>query len=177
MPGPHRTSATREVACSACALASGRRQFLQELGAVAAGALMALGAAPAQAASLRVRLRAGWVTAAGEVTYPIPSTDGATIDKENQVILVRYQGLVYAFALSCPHQNTALKWFAADVHFQCPKHKSLYQPDGTFVSGRATRNMDRLPIRRDASSVFVDVDHVFQSDKDAAGWAGAVVKL
>ena len=57
---------------------------------------------------------------------------------------MRFQGVVYAFNLSCPHQNTALKWQPDDQRFQCPKHKSRYQPDGTFISGRATRGMDRL---------------------------------
>jgi Rieske Fe-S protein len=111
------------------------------------------------------------------VRYPIPTADGATIDTDQQVILVRFKGVVYAFALSCPHQNTALKWLAEEGRFQCPKHKSKYQPDGTFISGRATRNMDRLPLRRDGASVVVDVDHVFESDKDPKEWAGALVRL
>ena len=109
--------------------------------------------------------------------YPIPATDGVTIDDKNEVILVRWQSQIYAFNLSCPHQNTALKWLAADGRFQCPKHKSRYQPDGTFISGRATRNMDRLPIKRDGSSVVVDVDHAFESDKDQAAWRAATVQV
>ena len=105
------------------------------------------------------------------------ATDGATIDKKEQVILVRFQGVVYAFNLSCPHQNTALKWDAADQRFQCPKHKSKYQPDGTFISGRATRGMDRLAIRRDGETVVVNVDVMFEQDKDPAGWTAARVTL
>lgn len=103
--------------------------------------------------------------------------DGVSIDKANEVILVRHGGSVYAFALSCPHQNTALRWNADEGRFQCPKHKSRYQPDGTFISGRATRNMDRLPIRREGGNVVVDVDRMFESDKDEAGWKAAVVAL
>ncbi len=112
-----------------------------------------------------------------EVGYPVPAGDGATIDKQNQVILARHQGSVYAFALSCPHQNTALRWIDDATGYQCPKHKSRYQPDGTFISGRATRNMDRLPVRSDGKQILVDVDRVYESDQDPAGWAGAVVKL
>jgi Rieske Fe-S protein len=115
--------------------------------------------------------------ATGGVSYPLPTADGVLIDKPNEVILARHQGSVYAFALSCPHQNTALRWLAEEGRFQCPKHKSRYQPDGTFISGRATRNMDRLPIRRDGAMVVVDVDHVFESDKDQAAWSAAATKV
>jgi len=112
-----------------------------------------------------------------EHAYPIPATDGATIDKANQVILVRFEQKAYAFNLSCPHQRTALHWLQDVGRFQCPKHKSRYQPDGVFVSGRATRNMDRFAVRRDGATIVVDVDKVFKSDVDAAGWAAAVVPL
>jgi Rieske Fe-S protein len=109
--------------------------------------------------------------------YPIPAQDGATVDRANQVILVRSQGNACAFALSCPHQNTALKWLGDQERFQCPKHQSKYTPEGVFISGRATRNMDRLPIRVDGSRLLVDVDRVYESDKDPSGWAGATVRL
>jgi Rieske Fe-S protein len=110
-----------------------------------------------------------------EVEYPVPANDGAIIDRQNDVIVVRYRDECFAFALSCPHQNTALKWLPADNRFQCPKHKSKYSPDGVFLSGRATRNMDRLPIRRVDSRLLVDVDRVYESNKHAAGWAAARV--
>jgi Rieske Fe-S protein len=78
------------------------------------------------------------------------------IDKANQVILVRWQNAVYAFALSCPHQNQALRWDAKETRFQCPKHKSKYQPDGTFISGRATRAMDRYAVRHEGDTIVVE---------------------
>ncbi len=99
------------------------------------------------------------------------------MDRANQVILVRSQGNACAFALSCPHQNTALKWLGDQERFQCPKHQSKYTPEGVFISGRATRNMDRLPIRVDGGRLLVDVDRVYESDKDPSGWAGATVRL
>ncbi len=113
----------------------------------------------------------------GDVEYPVPASDGAIIDRQNDVMVVRYRDECFAFALSCPHQNTALKWLPADNRFQCPKHKSKYSPDGVFLSGRATRNMDRLPIRRAGSRLLVDADRVYESDKNAAGWAAAMVPL
>ena len=110
-------------------------------------------------------------------TYPIPAADGVTIDRDSQVILVRSANTVFAFALSCPHQNTALRWNEHDHRFQCPKHKSKYQPDGTFISGRATRAMDRYAIKRDGANVVIDLATVYEQDKDAAGWGAAAIHL
>ena len=154
----------------------GRRAFLERSAALwSAGWLGGLGFAPV--AGARVVFRRGRRHGAGEVSYPIPGTDGVTIDKPNQVILVRHQGAVLAFALSCPHQNTALRWQQDEGRFQCPKHKSRYAPDGHFLSGRATRNMDRLPIRRAGATVVVNVDAVFESDQDPSGWERAAVPI
>src|SRR5207253_9283476 len=80
------------------------------------------------------------------VSYAVPAANGAQIDKQNEVILVRWNDEVFAFNLSCPHKRTALRWEPDNSRFQCPKHHSKYQPDGTFISGKATRNMDRFPI-------------------------------
>jgi len=64
-----------------------------------------------------------------------------------------------------------------DHRFQCTKHDSRYQPDGEHISGRATRNMDRLPIRRDGAELVVNLDHVIRSDQDPAGWMAAAIAL
>jgi len=117
------------------------------------------------------------IDAAGEQKYPFPAADGVTIDRKQQVIIVRTQGHVYAFNLSCPHENTALKWLPKDNRFQCPKHESKYQPNGTFTSGRATRNMDRLSIRRDGNDVYVDLSHIIKSDADPNGWDRATIAV
>ncbi|HTK55827.1 MAG TPA: Rieske 2Fe-2S domain-containing protein [Gemmatimonadales bacterium] len=111
------------------------------------------------------------------ISYPIPAADSVSIDTENQVILVRWDAKVYAFNLSCPHQNTALRWQEDEKRFQCPKHKSRYQPDGTFISGRATRGMYRLAIHREGAGVRVDIDTMYKQDEDRAGWEDAVVTL
>lgn len=112
-----------------------------------------------------------------ELTYPIPTSDGVTVDRSAQVILVRHQQEVYAFNLSCPHQNAAVRWNAEGQRFQCSRHDSRYSADGTHTSGRATRNMDRFPIHRDNATVVVDVSRIVRSDQDAAAWAAAKVSV
>ena len=168
--------AVRTDPCSGCGR-EGRRSFLLQALAAGAGALAGLGATPGTASGLTVRLVSALRRLGAEATYPIPAADGATIDKDQQVILVRYQDHLYAFALSCPHQNTALKWLPDDARFQCPKHKSKYQPDGTFISGRATRGMDRFAIRRERDNVVVDLDVLYEEDKQKDAWLAATITL
>lgn len=164
------------MSCRDCPLVD-RRDFLERATLAVGSALTALGISPRQAKALSVRLGRSLWSRDEEHAYPIPQSDGATIDKENQIILVRFASKVYAFNLSCPHQNTALHWLADEGRFQCPKHKSRYQPDGVFISGRATRNMDRFAVRRDGQLVVVDVDKMYRSDRDAAEWQSAVLAL
>ena len=115
--------------------------------------------------------------ARAEKRYAIPAGDGVAIDRDNSIIVARAGNRVFAFSLSCPHQNTALRWSAEDREFQCPKHKSHYRADGGFIEGRATRDMDRMAIRRDGAVIVVDVDLLYQADEHPAEWAAAVVVL
>jgi len=110
-------------------------------------------------------------------SYPLPAADGATIDKQTGVILVRLQGKVIAFNLACPHENTALRWKPAVGRFECTKHDSKYSPDGTYIGGRATRNMDRLRIAREGANVVVDLSNLVKSDAQPAEWKAAVVTV
>ena len=164
--------------CAGCSLAVGRRAFLKESLLAAVGALVALGANPTAAFALPIEAIVGRRRRGDEtIKYPIPASDGVQIDKDNQVILVRWQNAAYAFNLSCPHQNTALRWDDADSRFQCPKHHSKYRPDGAFIEGRATRGMDRFAIQRQDNQLIVDVDKMFKEDEDGAAWTAAVVQL
>jgi Rieske Fe-S protein len=98
-------------------------------------------------------------------------------NKDREVILVRYQQAVYAFSLSCPHQKTPLRWQEDEHHFKCPKHKSRFEPDGTFIDGKATRNMDRYAIQRQGNDVVVDLGKLYREDENREGWIAAVVRL
>lgn len=152
-----------------------RRQFLQTGGCFAL-ALAAAGVISRDLLAQPIATITG--TSSGqERTYPIPAADGVSIDRVEQVILVRSQNHAFAFNLSCPHQNAAVRWVENTHRFECTKHDSKYQPDGVYTSGRATRNMDRLAIRRDGGSLIVNLDRLIKSDEDAAGWAAATVTL
>ena len=117
------------------------------------------------------------IGASAEKTYPLPATAGVVIDKDESVIIARTADRVFAFSLACPHQNTALRWDKGNNRFQCPKHKSRYQPDGVFIDGRATRGLDRFALRRDGETIVVNLDAMFHQDKHPTEWAAAFVPL
>jgi nitrite reductase/ring-hydroxylating ferredoxin subunit len=162
-----------------CFIPTSRRRFLRDSLLTVAGALVAVGMTKSDAFAMPIAFTSAERSSGSMHSYAVPAADGAQIDKDNQVILVRWQGAVYAFNLSCPHQNTALKWDDHEHAFQCPKHHSKFTPVGVYVpdSGRATRNMDRLAITRAGANVTVDVDKLYQEDTDGPQWAAAVVKL
>jgi len=164
---------------TACDLCLSRRGFLGQaaaLPAALAAAVHLIDPAPAGAAAA-IRPVAAVASEGQERRYPIPAADGVSFDEANQVILARRDGRMTAFNLACPHENTALRWRRQDDRFQCPRHESKYQPDGTFIEGRATRNMDRLPIRRDGDQVVVDLSRMIRSDQEPDAWAAASVAI
>ncbi|HYW32268.1 MAG TPA: Rieske 2Fe-2S domain-containing protein [Gemmatimonas sp.] len=177
---------TSDAAGPGCDRCESRREFVRDFIAAALGATALSSVAIPAALTAQTQVgpahgspahAAPGIFAPRIVRYPIPAVDGVSIDKKNEVMLCRSGNQLFAFALSCPHQNTALRALGGTAGFQCPKHKSRYKPDGTFISGRATRNMDRLPISRDGDAVAVNVEVAYASDKDAARWTSAVVTL
>ena len=152
-----------------------RREFLGSAGCFGM-AVALLGLSSTEARALPVALTAG-IQSGGESRYPIPAIDSVNVDHTAQLIVTRFQDHVYVFALSCPHQNNAVKWVPKDHRFQCTKHDSQYQPDGVHTSGRATRNLDRYVIRRDGDFVVANLHRWIQSDKDPAGWAAATIAV
>jgi nitrite reductase/ring-hydroxylating ferredoxin subunit len=135
-----------------------RRDFLRSL--MAMGAVFVTGVGPR-----------------AEKSYAIPQSDGVSIDKEESVIVARAGGKLFAFSLACPHQNTALRWDAGNHRFQCPKHKSRYQADGVFIDGRATRGLDRFAVKRTDDALVVNLDALYQQDKNPTEWAAAFIPL
>jgi Rieske Fe-S protein len=140
---------------------------------------MILGAAPSVAAAAPVELISALRGGREDKTYPIPAADGVQIDKAGEAMITRWQGKVYAYSLACPHQQTVLKWSDSDKQFECPKHHSRFTPDGIYIkdSGRATRGLDRLAIRKDGTNIVVNLDKAYQEDEDEAAWKSAFVTV
>ncbi len=169
LPMTNGTSDDTGEACTGC----DRRAFLRA-GLGAGLALTVLGLDARSAGALTTR----WITGSAQaekVRYDVPVEDGVHVDRKTEVIVVRHQGTIAAFALSCPHQRSMLKWREKDGYFQCTKHHSHYGPLGVFEDGRATRNMDRYAVSLVNGALVVDTSTVFQSDEQPAAWAAATV--
>ncbi len=162
--------------CAACAASDSRRDFLQQAAMLVSAALAGI-AAPPSAEAVPVTAGGPLCASGPELIYPIPAADGATIDRENGVIIVRLRNKLFAFNLSCPHENAAVRWKAAVNRFECSRHDSRYTPDGLYTSGRATRNMDRFALKRNGETILVDVSKLIQSDTHKAEWEAAALTL
>jgi Rieske Fe-S protein len=167
----------RRAPCAACAGADSRRDFLKQAAALVSGALAAVAGQAAPAAALTVAPGQPLGTLGAELTYPVPPADGATVDRDNGVIIVRFQGKVFAFNLSCPHENAAVRWKPAVNRFECSRHDSRYDLSGAYTSGRATRNMDRFAVKRNGDVIVVDVSGLIKSDTEKAQWDAAAITL
>jgi len=155
---------------------SDRRTFLKEgLMAVAALTAVAGASVPLEAMTRGYVVGATAGAELATISYPIPTTDGATIDRANQVILVRYQGMVHALARECPHKGTMVDWQPAQNRLYCPKHKSTFTANGTRIQGKSPRSMDRHPIRLEGGKLVVDTATVIEGD--GANWAATGVKV
>jgi len=176
---PNQSTFEQECSEHDCFLPTSRRRFLRDTFLSAAGAMVAVGMTRKAALAMPLEFANAKRASGSQRSYSVPAGDGAQVDKDNEVILVRWQNAIYAFALSCPHQNTALKWDDRDHGFQCTKHHSKFGADGTYIagSGRATRNMDRFAIQVQGGAVSVDLDKLYQEDEDAPQWQAAVVHL
>lgn len=169
--------AARTAGCAGCESAVDRREFLRNGAAAGLALLGLLSARGAGAAPLPIRWSDALNISGSLIEIPLPVEDSVVIERASEVILVRREGLVYAFALSCPHQHTMLRWREQDQRFQCPKHKSKYGPDGSYLSGRATRSMDRYAVTVDGTRALVETSHPFRQDEDPAGWSAAFARL
>ena len=114
---------------------------------------------------------------ANRLTFPVPATDGATIDRTNRLILIRYQGMVLACSLECPHKGTTLQWQPENARFLCPKHKSTFKPAGTRIEGKASRSLDRYAVKIEGGNVIVAHGVLLEAAQNAVAWVAAGARV
>ena len=166
----------RDDNCGECPIATSRRAFLRDIGIATAAAVAAVAFnRPALAYAETVAEIEPVGSGLMERNYAIPRGDGVSVDVRSEVILARWEDRVYAFSLKCPHKGARLEWRASEQRVFCPKHKARFLADGSHVSGRGKRDLDRYEVRRQGSGIAVNLDRVYRQDTDAAEWAAAVV--
>lgn len=164
--------------CGECPVATSRRAFLRQTGLAVVAAVAATSLAVPGAAFAETIVDIAPTSARGRrQVYPIPTADGISVDDGNDVILARWRGKVYAFSQRCPHKGAQLEWLPGEQRVFCPKHKARFDGEGSHVSGRGSRDLDRYDIIREAQTIVVDLGAVRRADQDAAAWRAAVVTL
>jgi len=176
-PEQLRSASGTDDRCRECPIATSRRQFFRDTGLAVVAALIASGLRPGIAiASLVSEIRP--VRINGKLrSYLIGESDAVMIDANNDVILARSQGKVYAFSLRCPHKGARLVWHDDESRIYCPKHKARFFAHGEHASGRRSRNLDRYALRRDGREIIVDTGTLYREDKSGSAWQAAVIAL
>lgn len=168
----------RPHSCDECPLVTSRRAFLRDVGLAAAAALAGVSlVSPATALAQTISEIEPVGARLLERTYAVPAGDSVSVDVDNDVIIARWQNRVYAFSLRCPHKGTGLEWRQSEERVYCPKHKARFTANGSHVSGRGSRDLDRYAIRSDGQRIVVSLGHAFRSDTEPEAWAKAVVSL
>lgn len=175
LTGPE--SVPPETASHSCARRLDRRAFLRDTALAVAAALATTALAPGEAFAETVSAMTPLAAVGRSRTYPIPAADGVQVDLADSVVLARWQGVLYAFSLECPHRGASLRWNAGEQRFFCPKHKARFTPNGAHASGRQTRALDRFALKRSAGNVVIALDQVLEEQAHAAAWAAAPLKV
>ena len=100
-------------------------------------------------------------------------------DDEDATISINYtsgttgqpKGVMYT------HRGATLSYLAAENRIYCRKHKARFGGDGSWLSGRRTRALDRFPIRVVNGQVVVTTDTLLEQDIDGAAYDAAEVML
>ena len=97
-------------------------------------------------APIAVTLRAASVRDAWATTRNVPL--GVAFVRKDK-------GVIRALSSVCPHLGCTVGWDAAAGRYLCPCHDTLFEVDGSFVSGEAKRAMDELPVTIEGGRVKI----------------------
>jgi nitrite reductase/ring-hydroxylating ferredoxin subunit len=163
--------------CGECPILTNRRRFLRDVGMTVAASLVASGFRPSAAFAALVHEVKPLRIAGSRRSYSLPAADIVMLDSDNDVIITRYRGKVYAFSRRCPHKGARLVWHEDESRIFCPKHKARFMSNGDHASGRRSRNLDRYGLRIQRDEIVVDTDTVYREDENQEAWASAFVSV
>lgn len=74
------------------------------------------------------------------------------------IVNTEEQGII-ALYWKCVHLGCTVPWVAGQGHFVCPCHGTVYDFDGSRISGPAPRGLDHMPVTvNDDGTVSVDTN-------------------
>ena len=96
-----------------------------------------------------------------EMAFRLNRVDGWKIQSEkSSAWVVRLGGgQVVAYGPQCTHLGCAYHWDENQKHFLCPCHTSIFNIDGTVISGPAPRPLDRYEAKVDQGKLLLGPLH------------------
>ncbi|MGC4104904.1 MAG: Rieske 2Fe-2S domain-containing protein [Thermomicrobiales bacterium] len=89
----------------------------------------------------------------GEIAVPassVPAVNGTPFRyAPGKFYIVHTEDGVEALYWKCVHLGCTVPWVESQHEFHCPCHGSVYEYDGSRVSGPATRALDAMPVTVD----------------------------
>lgn len=69
------------------------------------------------------------------------------------------EGTLAVLSSICPHMGCTVSWRDGQHDFYCPCHGSVFEADGTHVSGPSPRGMDALPNKVENGKLLVKFEY------------------
>lgn len=82
-------------------------------------------------------------------------------------LVKRSSGEIIAFDPRCTHGLCSYAWLPDVGQFSCRCHDGNFAPDGTVISGKPTRDLDRLVVRVTGDAVEVDMPGNFATPRES----------
>ena len=98
------------------------------------------------------------------ITLNLASDDLSVLNNQNGwmhiaqagILVVNVDGdLLRAFSDACPHAGCRDSWNFANQRFVCTCHNSIFEKNGSRVSGPATRDLTEWPVQKDGNIVTI----------------------
>ncbi len=87
---------------------------------------------------------------------PLRQAGGWMVLGQASVIVVNIDGdLIRAFTDVCPHASCRNNWQYQNQRFICTCHNSVFENDGSFVSGPAGRDLPEFAVQRQGNIVTI----------------------
>lgn len=98
-----------------------------------------------EVASLAVLAACAQKAASSEIESLAPG-QGAVLELDGEKVAVykASDGQMTRLSPLCPHQGCTVQWNASSNRWVCPCHNSIFEPDGTLISGPAGEGLKRV---------------------------------
>ena len=85
-----------------------------------------------------------------KIVFP-PDSQLASVNFKEGAYLLSYKKEFHALSARCPHLGCTVNFDTVSKTFNCPCHGSAFNLSGKWISGPARKNLQPLPIKKNAN--------------------------